>query len=70
MIYLVPIIPWDLFKKLCMGMLVAEFNNILFKYSRKTFKFIQAYFNKKIFIADENFDEVKVWKEKIENQKL
>ena len=64
MIDVVPITLWDLFKTLCMGKAFTEFNDILFKASRKTFKFIQEDFNKKICLADEKSKEVKVWKEK------
>ena len=58
------ITPWYLFKMMFTGIPVAEFNVILFKASGKTFEFIQADFNEKICIADENYDEVKAWKEK------
>ena len=47
---------------LCMGMVVAEFNDVIFKSSRKTFNFIQVDINKKICIVDEKSDEVKAWK--------
>ena len=57
-----PITLWDLFKTLCMGTVVAEFNDILFNSIRKTFKVIQAYFNKKMCIADEKSNEVKALK--------
>ena len=58
------ITPRKLFKTLCMGTAFAEFNNILFKASRKQFEFIQADFNKKIYLTDERSNEVKAWKEK------
>ena len=48
-----------MFKTLCTGTLVAEFNENFFKASGKTFEFIQADFNEKICIADENPNEVK-----------
>ena len=56
MIDVVPITPWDLFKKMCTGKAVAEFNSILFKASGKTFEFTKANFNEKIYITDENSD--------------
>ena len=64
MINVVLIILWELSKTLCMVTVVAKFNNILFKASGKTFNLIQADFNKKICLADENSKEVKAWKEK------
>ena len=67
---LVPITQWELFKTMCMGTSVAEFNGILFKASGRTFKFIQEDFNKKICLADENSEEVKAWKEKNDKGKL
>ena len=36
-----PITPWDLFKTLCTGTSVAEFNDILFKAIGKTSEFVQ-----------------------------
>ena len=60
-----PITPWDLFKMMCMVTAFAEFNNILFKVSRETFKFIQSYFKEKILLADAISEEVKAYKEKI-----
>ena len=57
-----PITPWELFKTLWMGTVVAEFNNLLFRSSRKTFKFIQVDFKKKMCIAYEKSNEVKAWK--------
>ena len=54
MIGVVPITPWELFKALCIGMGVAEFNNILFKASGKTFEFVQANINEKICLVDES----------------
>ena len=45
-------------------MVVTEFNDILFKANGKTFKFIQANFNEKIFLTDESSDEVKAGKKK------
>ena len=62
MIDAVSITPGGLFKMLCMGMVVAEFNDVIFKSSRKTFNFIQVDINKKICIVDEKSDEVKAWK--------
>ena len=54
-----PITTLELFKMMCTKTAVAEFNDILFKASGKTFEFIQAVFNKKICCTDENFDETK-----------
>ena len=62
MINVVTSIPWDLSKMLCTSTAVAEFNDILFKVRRQDFNFIQKYFNKKIYLADENAEEVKAWK--------
>ena len=64
MIDLGPINPSDLFKTMCMGTSVAEFNGILFKASGKTFELIQADFNENICLADERSDEVKSQREK------
>ena len=61
-IYVGPITLWELFKTLCMGMVVSEFNYILFKASRKTFEFIQVDFNENIWFPDEISDEFKAWK--------
>ena len=59
-----PITPCELFKTPCMGTAVDEFNNIHFKASRKTSKFIQTDFNENICIAtDEKSDYVKARKE-------
>ena len=53
-----PITPWELLKTLYTGTSVTEFNEILFKASSKTFKFIQTYSSEKICIAtDENSNE-------------
>ena len=65
-----PITPWDMFKMLCTGMAVTEFNDILFKASGKTFEFIQAYFNENICLAYESSDEVNSWKERNYRRKL
>ena len=70
MINVGPITLWDMFKTLCTGTTVAEFNGILFKASRKTLEFTQAYFNEKIFLVDEKSDEVNAWKEKQETRKM
>ena len=70
MIYVVPITLWEIFKTLCMGMAVAESNDIIYKASRKTFKFIQADFNEKICLADESSNEFKACKEKKQNWKM
>ena len=59
--------PRELFKTMCTGPAVAEFNDILFKASGKTFEFIQADFNEKICLVDENFDEVKARKERMKS---
>ena len=64
MINVVPINPWELFKIICTGTMVSEFNNILFKARGKTFEFIQADFNKNICLADESSNEFKDWKGK------
>ena len=56
------ITPWKPFKTLYTGTEVAECNYILFKARGKTFVFIQADFNEKICIADENSHEFKAWK--------
>ena len=56
MINVGPITPWELFNTLFTGMAVAEFNDISFKSRGKTFEFILAYLNEKIFIVDENSD--------------
>ena len=64
MIDMEPITPWGIFNMLYTGTVVAEFNNVILKASGKTFEFIQADFNEKIWLADENSDEVKSWKEK------
>ena len=61
---------WGLFKMMCTGMEVAEFNNILFKASGKNFEFIQENFNKKICLVDENSEEFNAWKEENDLQKL
>ena len=45
------ITPWDMFKKLCKGIVIVEFNDILFKASGKTFEFIQVDFKKKICLT-------------------
>ena len=66
MINVVTSIPWDLFKMLSTSTAVAEFNDILFKVRRQDFNFIQKYFNKKIYLADENAAEVKAWNEKLQ----
>ena len=53
-----PITTWELIKTLYTVTSVTEFNDILFKASRKTFKFIQTYFSEKICIAtDESSNE-------------
>ena len=66
-----PITLWELFKTMFMGNTVSEFNDILFKATRKKISFIQTYLNEKICIAtDENYDEVTAWKENNENRKL
>ena len=70
MINVGPITPWELFKMLWTGMVVVEFNDILFKARRKVFEFIQADFNENICLADEGSDEVKARKEKNDKQKL
>ena len=64
MIDVVPITPWDPLKMLCMGTVVAEFNNILFKASGKTFEVIQVDFNENIYLADKISEEFKAWIEK------
>ena len=65
------ITPCELFKTLCTGMEVAEFNYTLFKASGKTFMFIQTVFNEKIYIAtDKSSDEVKDWKQKKGNRNM
>ena len=51
--------PWDLFNTMCTGTAVADFIDILFKASGKTFEFIQADFNEKSCLTDEKSDEVK-----------
>ena len=61
MIDVVSITTWELIKTLCKGTSVAEFNDIVFKASGKTFYPIQADFNENIYNKDENFDEVKFW---------
>ena len=48
------ITPWKMFTTLGTGTAVAEFNDIVFKASGKTLKFIPADFNEKICIAVEN----------------
>ena len=65
-----PITPWELFKKLCTVTAVAEFNDILFKASGKTFECIQADVNKNIYLAYESYDEFKAWKYKNNKQNL
>ena len=64
------IIPLDVFKTLCKGTEVAEFNNILFKARGKHFELIQADFNDKICLTDETSEKVKAWKEENDNQEL
>ena len=59
-----PITPWGMFKMLCTGTEVTEFNKILFKASGEIFEFNQADFNKNICLIDEKSKEVKAWKEK------
>ena len=54
MINVGPITQWELFKTLFTGTAVAEFNDIIFKASGKTFEFIPEDFNSKICLADEN----------------
>ena len=49
-----PITAWELFKMICTGTAVIEFNGILFKASLKTFEFIQADFKEKICLIDES----------------
>ena len=56
------ITPCELFKTLCTGTAVAEYNDILFKASGEMFGFIQANFNKKTCLLDEDSKEVKAWK--------
>ena len=62
MIYVGPVTPWKLFNILCSGTAVASFDDIIFKASRETFKFIQANFNENICHVDKISDEVKAWK--------
>ena len=64
MINVVMITPWELLLTLHMNMVVIEFNGILFKANGKTFGFIQANFNEKIFLTDESSDEFKAGKKK------
>ena len=59
-----PITAWELFKMICTGTAVIEFNGILFKASLKTFEFIQADFKEKICLIDESYYKVKARKEK------
>ena len=70
MINVGPITTWDLFNMLCTGTAVTEFIDILFKDSGETFEFIQKYFNEKTCLADENYEEVKAWKEKNDKNNL
>ena len=55
-----PITLWEIFKMMCTGTTVDKFNNILFKVSGKTFEFIREDYNRKICLADQNSEEVKV----------
>ena len=62
MIDVVPITLWELFKTLCTGNELMEFNYIIFKVNGKNFAYIQTDINEKIcIVTDENFDEVKAW---------
>ena len=45
------------------GTAVVEFNDILFKASRRTFEFVEADFNEKICLTDGKPEEVSAWKE-------
>ena len=67
MINLGLITPWELLMTPHMDMVVTEFNEILFKANIKTFEFIQANFNEKIFLTDESSDEVKAGKKKLKS---
>ena len=51
MINVGPITTWELFKMLCTGTAVAEFNEILLKVSADFFEFIQVDFKKKICLT-------------------
>ena len=64
------ITPWELLKTLCTGTAVSELKQILFKASRKTFEFIQADFNKWIYLTDKSSDEFKAWKAKKQKRKM
>ena len=70
MIYVGLITPWGIFKTLCTDTEVAELNDILFKASKETCKFVQASFNEKICLADKNSEEVKAWKENNDKRNL
>ena len=59
-----------MFKMMCTGTAVAEFNHIIFKASEETSEFIEEYFNQKICLADENSKEANSRKEKNDKRKL
>ena len=58
------ITPCELFKMICTGTGVADFNDIIFKASGETSEVIQVDFNKNICIANENYYEFKAWRDK------
>ena len=65
-----PVTAWELFKTLCTGTAVAEFNEILFNASRRAFLVIDSEFNKKICDApDDTGTEVQEWIKKNEKRK-
>jgi hypothetical protein len=59
-----PVTAWELFKTMCTGTAVAEFNEILFRSSWDTHSTIDKEFNATIVTGKEEDEVVKEWKQK------